>query len=82
MDAIRDRVKNIRQNVTGSWKQNIPTSTVPTAPIPVHTGYATPIGKVCVALASNDILTSEKKINPPIQSHHSSPSTDFARPRQ
>ncbi len=39
-------MKNNRQNVAGSLKKIIPTMTVPTAPIPVHTGYAVPIGMV------------------------------------
>ncbi len=34
----------------GSLKKKIPISTVPTAPIPVHTAYAVPIGIVCIAL--------------------------------
>ena len=82
IEAINVKVKNMRQKVTGSWKKNIPARTVPTAPIPVHTGYAIPIGRVCVAFASSDILMTENNRNPPIHSHHSRPSTDFARPRQ
>ena len=31
-------MKNNRQNVAGSLKTKMPTITVPTAPIPVHTG--------------------------------------------
>ncbi|GEM_PF-5800086 len=31
-------MKNRRQNVAGSWKNTMPTITVPTAPMPVHTG--------------------------------------------
>ncbi len=40
----------MRQKVAGSLNMKIPTSTVPTAPIPVHTAYAVPIGSVSVAL--------------------------------
>lgn len=36
-----------------SSKIKIPTSTAPTAPMPVHTGYAVPKGNVCVAFANN-----------------------------
>jgi len=43
-------MKNIRQKVAGSLKYIIPIITVPTAPMPVHTAYAVPIGKVCEAL--------------------------------
>ena len=32
-------MKNSRQNVAGSLKNMMPTTTVPTAPMPVHTGY-------------------------------------------
>jgi hypothetical protein len=38
IEAISVNVNSILQKVTGSWKKKIPTSTVPTAPIPVHTG--------------------------------------------
>ena len=44
--------KNNHQKVAGSRNMTIPTITAPTAPIPVHTGYAVPNGIVCVALAS------------------------------
>jgi len=37
-DAISVTMKNRRANVSGSWKHTIPSTTVPTAPIPVHTG--------------------------------------------
>ena len=38
MDAMSVVMKNSRQNVAGSWKKRMPTSTVPTAPMPVQTG--------------------------------------------
>lgn len=82
IEAISVTVKNIFQKVAGSWKTKMPTNTVPTAPIPVHTGYAMPMGSVCVALASSAMLTTEKMTKPPIHSHHSIPTTDFALPRQ
>jgi hypothetical protein len=37
IDDISVKMKNRRQKVAGSWKKRIPTKTVPTAPIPVHT---------------------------------------------
>lgn len=37
-EAIRVKMKNSRQKVTGSLKIRMPMMTVPTAPIPVHTG--------------------------------------------
>lgn len=82
IEAISVMVKNIFQKVAGSWNTKMPTSTVPTAPMRVHTGYAMPMGSVCVALASSAMLTPEKITKPPIHSHHSVPMTDFARPRQ
>jgi len=39
-------MKNMRQKLTGSLNKKIPINTVPTAPMPVHTAYAVPIGKV------------------------------------
>ena len=38
METIKVVIKNNRPKVAGSWKKRIPTNTVPTAPIPVHTG--------------------------------------------
>ena len=58
MDAISVVRKNSRQNVAGSLKMNMPTSTAPTAPIPVQKGYAVPIGSVWVALANNTALNT------------------------
>lgn len=82
MEATSVVMKNKRQNVAGSLKTKIPIRTVPTAPIPVHTGYAVPIGRFWVALASSPILAIVKMTNPHIQNHHSEPETSFARPRQ
>jgi len=45
MDAIKVVKKTNRQKSAGSLKKIIPTITVPTAPMPVHTAYAVPIGK-------------------------------------
>lgn len=49
-DTISVVRKNNLQKVTGSRNMKIPTSTAPTAPIPVHTGYAVPIGIVWVVM--------------------------------
>ena len=75
-------IKNSRQKVAGSWKTRMPMITVPTAPIPVQTGYAVPSGIVCVTLANRPMLINENARKPPIQHHHSAPATDLARPRQ
>ena len=37
-EAISVAMKNRRRNDTGSWKNTMPSNTVPTAPMPVHTG--------------------------------------------
>src|SRR5690242_21802408 len=50
IEPIKRKMKNIRQKSDGSLKRIMPTMTVPTAPIPVHTAYAVPIGMTCVAL--------------------------------
>ena len=73
--------KNNLQKVVGSRNINIPTSTAPTAPIPVHTGYAVPNGIVCVALARNTALSTYRTANAEIHEYHSVPVTPFARPR-
>lgn len=57
-------IKNNRPKFAGSLKNKIPTNTVPTAPMPVHTGYAVPMGKVCVALAKRYILIDTDIRNP------------------
>ena len=44
---------NIRQIPAGSWNRMIPKTTVPTAPIPVQTAYAVPIGSSLVAISRN-----------------------------
>jgi len=82
MEAISVVMKKRRQKVAGSWKKMMPTSTVPTAPMPVHTGYAVPMGSVCVALASNHMLTAVNARNPPIHSQYARPTASLALPRQ
>jgi hypothetical protein len=49
MELISVTIKNRRQKSAGSLKKTIPTITVPTAPMPVQTAYAVPIGNVNVA---------------------------------
>ena len=56
IERIKVVIKNKRPKVAGSWKNRIPTNTVPTAPIPVQTGYAVPMGNVCAAFASRNML--------------------------
>ncbi len=56
-------MKKILQKLVGSLKKNIPTKTVPTAPIPVHTAYAVPKGSCWVALTNNVMLISKNMQN-------------------
>ncbi len=49
IEAINVAIKNSLQKSAGSLKKRIPMITAPTAPMPVHTAYAVPMGKVCVA---------------------------------
>lgn len=60
----------------------MPIITVPTAPIPVQTAYAVPIGSVCVALNNNTILKA-RLIKKPIN-HNAAfvPEVSFTFPRQ
>ena len=82
MDAMRVVMKNRRRNEADSWKNIIPRMTVHTAPMPVHIGYAVPIGMVFTALASSTMLIVRHKMKPVPQSHHAVPETSFIFPRQ
>lgn len=82
MEQIRVVRKNTRQNSAGSLKIKIPISTVPTAPTPVHTAYAVPIGKVCVALYKRSMLIVKQMKNPIIHHVAAVPELSFAFPRQ
>lgn len=62
-EAISVNVKNNLQNDVGSLNTRIPTRTVPTAPIPVHTGYAVPRGIVLVALVRRTMLRRQRIVN-------------------
>lgn len=82
IERIRVVIKNIRQKVAGSWKNTMPTMTVPTAPIPVHTGYTVPIGNRSAAFAIKNILNDSAVMNP--FHHHTSscPVAVLVFPRQ
>lgn len=82
MDAIRVKRKNRRQKLAGSLKNKIPTNTVPTAPIPVHTAYAVPMGKVCVAFIKSNMLMVRDTKNARYQNTTAFPVTSFAFARQ
>ncbi len=82
IEIIRVEIKNNLQKLDGSLKKRIPTITVPTAPIPVQTGYAVPIGIVCTAFANSVMLRVRHTMNPNPQRHHGVPDNPFILPRQ
>jgi hypothetical protein len=81
-EATSVHVKKICIAEVGSCSTNMPSSTVPTAPIPVQTGYATLSGKVLDALISRYMLAIVNIMNPAIHSQCSVPVVTLAFPRQ
>ena len=81
-EATSVHVKKICIADVGSCSTNMPSSTVPTAPIPVHTGYAMLSGRVLEALISRYMLAIVNNMNPAIQSQCSVPVVTLAFPRQ
>lgn len=75
-------MKNRRQKSVDSLNKNIPIRAVPTAPIPVHTAYAVPIGRVCMARNKSIMLRVRHTRNPVSQSAAVVPVFSFALPRQ
>lgn len=55
-EAMRVKMKNMRQKVAGSLNTRMPMSTVPTAPMPVQMGYAVPMGMTLVAFDRKSML--------------------------
>ena len=66
----------------GSLNTRIPMITVPTAPIPVHTGYAVPRGIVLVALVRRNILKRQSTANAVYQNAALFPFVRLPLPRQ
>jgi hypothetical protein len=81
IEAIKVVRKKILQKAAGSLKTKIPTKTVPTAPIPVHTAYAVPMGKTWVALYSKTILIERHTKKPSIQYVDTIPLVSLALPK-
>ena len=79
---MRVIVKNKRQKVAGSLKIKIPMITVPTAPMPVHTGYAVPRGIVLVAFVRSTILSTQSKAKAIYQNTAFVPVERLPLPRQ
>lgn len=80
IELIRVVRKNNLQKVAGSLKIKIPTSTIPTAPIPVHTAYEVPTGNVWAALYNKYMLTARQVINPKAQKVVADPVDSFNLP--
>ena len=81
MDPINIVKNNIRKKVAGSLKTNMPTKTVPTAPMPVQTAYAVPMGRVCVAFTKSIILIAKAIKKPIYHKYISLPVDSFALPK-
>ena len=81
IDAISVVIKNIRQKVAGSLKNRMPMSAVPTAPMPVHTAYAVPIGSAWLAFTSNTMLMMSDTKKPAYHPYISFPLDSFALAR-
>ena len=75
-------IKKIRKKVAGSLNTKMPINTVPTAPIPVHTAYAVPIGSVCVAFIKSIILIDKVIKKPAYHKYISFPVASLAFPKQ
>lgn len=75
-------MKNILQKLAGSLNTKIPINTVPTAPIPVQTAYAVPIGSVWVALINSNILMVSETKKPTNHQAASVPVVSFTFPKQ
>lgn len=82
IDAIKVVMKNILARDACSCKNMIPNSTVPTAPMPVHTGYAVPIGMVCTATDSSHMLAVRLTMNPAVHKRNAMPFEPFIFPMQ
>lgn len=82
IEPISVVIKKILQKLTGSLNTRMPIKTVPTAPIPVHTAYAVPIGSVWVAFISSNILRVRETRKPPYHQYTSFPVASFAFPKQ
>lgn len=82
MERIRVVMKKILQKVIGSLKKSIPTTTAPTAPMPVHTGYTVPIGIVRAARAIRYILKASETRKPVHHQYCAPPTAIFVFPRQ
>lgn len=82
MEAIRVKMKNILQKSVGSLNKIIPMITVPTAPIPVHTAYAVPIGNDNVARYNKNMLMERQTKKPVIHQADVDPVVSLAFPKQ
>lgn len=72
----------MRQKVAGSLNTNMPTITDPTAPMPVQTAYAVPMGNDRVALYNSDILINRHTTKPTPHKVAVEPVVSLILPRQ
>lgn len=68
--------------MAGSLKKRMPIKTVPTAPIPVQTAYAVPIGMVFVAFINSNMLTDNVIKKPVYHQYDVAPVVSLAFPKQ
>lgn len=66
-----------RTGVAGSPRTAIPQSTVPTAPIPVQTAYAVPMGSDLAAIPSSPTLMTNAIMVPTLGHKRVNPSVNF-----
>lgn len=82
MERMRVVRKKMRQKVAGSWKNSMPITTAPTAPMPVHTGYTVPMGIFSADLAIRYMLRASAAKNPVHHNASSVPVASLVLPRQ
>jgi hypothetical protein len=82
IEAMRVVIKKSLQKPAGSLNISMPTSTVPTAPIPVHTAYAVPMGKLWVALIKRIMLTDKARRKAAYHRYIAFPVCSLAFPKQ
>src|SRR5574344_147253 len=82
IDITSVEIKNNLQKVAGSLNTTMPIRTVPTAPMPVHIGYAVPRGIVRTAFARKNILNKEDNRNEVHQRYSGPLRASFVLPKE
>lgn len=81
IEPIKVVIKRILKNVAGSLNTKMPINAVPTAPMPVHTAYAVPMGNVWVAFTSKTMLMVSETRKPAYHTYISFPVVSLALPK-